>query len=563
MAEQAGFQLRNRNPDVLTCIANLSNDEVFTPPEFANRMLDLIAEAWAADHDGANIWADSTLTYLDPFTKSGVFLREITKRLIEGLAGEFPVLQERVDHILTKQVFGIGITQLTSLIARRSLYCSKWANGEHSIVSSFESSDGNIWFEPMEHTWVGATEFVETADAQGKPIKRGTNGRCSYCGASQRSLGRDDGLETHAYAFIHTDDIKARVAELFGDDMQFDVIIGNPPYQLDDGGYGTSAAPIYQLFVEQAKRLQPRLLSMVIPSRWFSGGKGLDEFRTEMLSDGRLRSIDDYLSAADVFPGVGLKGGVCYFLWDRDAPGTCRVTTHFKDWPAIPASRPLVEPGSDVFIRFNEGVSILRKVVEAESNESESNILPPSRRFDQLVSSRKPFGFETTFKGKPHPAHGDLKVYQNGGVGYIDRRSVKTGLSYVDAWKIFVGRAAPGTGNRDTYPHKIISTPFLGEPQSICSETYLAIGPFDSEVAAKNALSYLTCRLTRFLVLLHKPSQDTTRKVYTFVPTQDWSSAWTDEALYAKYGLTDEEIAFVEQVVRPMELQGSLDDQTD
>jgi hypothetical protein len=434
-------------------------------------MLDLIAEAWAADHDGANIWADSTLTYLDPFTKSGVFLREITKRLIEGLAGEFPVLQERVDHILTKQVFGIGITQLTSLIARRSLYCSKWANGEHSIVSSFESSDGNIWFEPMEHTWVGATEFVETADAQGKPIKRGTNGRCSYCGASQRSLGRDDGLETHAYAFIHTDDIKARVAELFGDDMQFDVIIGNPPYQLDDGGYGTSAAPIYQLFVEQAKRLQPRLLSMVIPSRWFSGGKGLDEFRTEMLSDGRLRSIDDYLSAADVFPGVGLKGGVCYFLWDRDAPGTCRVTTHFKDWPAIPASRPLVEPGSDVFIRFNEGVSILRKVVEAESNESESNILPPSRRFDQLVSSRKPFGFETTFKGKPHPAHGDLKVYQNGGVGYIDRRSVKTGLSYVDAWKIFVGRAAPGTGNRDTYPHKIISTPFLGEPQSICSET--------------------------------------------------------------------------------------------
>jgi hypothetical protein len=563
VAEQAGFQLRNRNPDVLTCIANLSNDEVFTPPEFANRMLDLIAEAWAADHDGANIWADSTLTYLDPFTKSGVFLREITKRLIEGLAGEFPVLQERVDHILTKQVFGIGITQLTSLIARRSLYCSKWANGEHSIVSSFESSDGNIWFEPMEHTWVGATEFVETADAQGKPIKRGTNGRCSYCGASQRSLGRDDGLETHAYAFIHTDDIKARVAELFGDDMQFDVIIGNPPYQLDDGGYGTSAAPIYQLFVEQAKRLQPRLLSMVIPSRWFSGGKGLDEFRTEMLSDGRLRSIDDYLSAADVFPGVGLKGGVCYFLWDRDAPGTCRVTTHFKDWPAIPASRPLVEPGSDVFIRFNEGVSILRKVVEAESNESESNILPPSRRFDQLVSSRKPFGFETTFKGKPHPAHGDLKVYQNGGVGYIDRRSVKTGLSYVDAWKIFVGRAAPGTGNRDTYPHKIISTPFLGEPQSICSETYLAIGPFDSEVAAKNALSYLTCRLTRFLVLLHKPSQDTTRKVYTFVPTQDWSSAWTDEALYAKYGLTDEEIAFVEQVVRPMELQGSLDDQTD
>lgn len=563
MAEQAGFQLRNRNPDVLTCIANLSNDEVFTPPEFANRMLDLVAEAWATDHDGANIWADSTLTYLDPFTKSGVFLREITKRLVDGLAGEFPDLRERVDHILTQQVFGMGITQLTSLIARRSLYCSKWANGEHSIATSFESNDGNIWFESMEHTWSGATEFLETADAHGKPIKRGTNGRCTYCGASQKSLDRADGLETHAYAFIHTDDIKARIAELFGDDMQFDVIIGNPPYQLDDGGHGTSAAPIYQLFVEQAKRLEPRLLSMVIPSRWFSGGKGLDEFRTEMLSDCRLRSIDDYLSAAEVFPGVGLKGGVCFFLWDRDAPGSCRVATHFKDWPTVAVSRPLVEPGSDVFIRFNEGVSILRRVVEVESNASEPSTLPPSRRFDQLVSSRKPFGFETTFKGKPSRALGDLKVYQNGGVGYVDRRSVKTGLSYVDAWKLFVGRAAPGTGNRDTYPHKIISTPFLGEPDSISSETYLAIGPFDSEGAARNALSYLTCRLTRLLILLHKPSQDTTRKVYTFVPMQDWSKPWTDEALYAKYRLTEGEIAFIEKVVRPMELQGSLDDEAD
>jgi site-specific DNA-methyltransferase (adenine-specific) len=368
---QAAFALRGRNPDVLTCIANLSNDEVFTPPEFANRILDTLASAWAAGHGGANLWANKTVTFLDPCTKSGVFLREITSRLTKGLVDEIPELQARVDHILTRQVFGIGITHLTSLLARRSVYCPKHANGPHSIAKSFTCDDGNIWFERIEHTWA--------------------NGKCTFCGASQSALDRGEGLETHAYAFIHTDDIKTRIAELFGDDMQFDVIIGNPPYQLNDGGYGTSAAPIYQLFVEQAKRLEPRYLSLVIPSRWFAGGKGLDEFREAMLADDRVRSIDDYLSAADVFPGVGLKGGVCYFLWDRDHPGLCNVSTHFKDWPVSKATRPLMEKGADVFIRFNEGLSILKKVVAVETGQADSLALPDHKRFDALVSSRKPF----------------------------------------------------------------------------------------------------------------------------------------------------------------------------
>jgi hypothetical protein len=508
---QAGFTLRGRNPDVLTCIANLSNDEVFTPPEFANRMLDTLTEAWAADHGGANLWANSTVRFLDPCTKSGVFLREITSRLTKGLAEEMPDLQARVDHILTKQVFGIGITHLTSLLARRSVYCSKHANGKHSIAKSFDSDNGNIWFERLEHTWA--------------------DGKCTYCGASQKTLDRGEELETHAYAFIHTDDIKTRVAELFGGDMQFDVIIGNPPYQLEDSGYGKSAAPIYHLFVEQAKKLEPRYLSLVIPSRWFAGGKGLDEFRESMLADDRLRSIDDYLSASDVFPGVGLKGGVCYFLWDRDNPGTCRVTTHFKDWPVSTTTRPLLERGVDVFIRFNEGLSILKKVVAVESGESKSLSLPDSRRFDRLVSSLRPFGLRTYFQGKTAMSRGDVLVYQNGGTGYTPRSSITTGTDLIDKWKVYVGRAAPGTGNRDSYPHKIISTPFIGEPGSISSETYLCIGPFDSKSEAESALSYLSCRLTRLLILLHKPSQDTTRKVYTFVPTQDWSRPWTDADL--------------------------------
>jgi Eco57I restriction endonuclease. len=541
MSAQASFALRSRNPDVLTCIANLSNDEVFTPPEFANRMLDTLAEAWAANNGGANIWADKTVKFLDPCTKSGVFLREITSRLTNGLEKEIPELEKRVNHILTKQVFGIGITHLTSLLARRSVYCSKHATGKHSIAKSFASDDGNIWFQRIQHTWEG--------------------NRCQFCGAARSVFDRAEDLETHAYAFIHTNDIKARIAQLLGDTMQFDVIIGNPPYQLSDDGFGTSAAPIYHHFVEQAKALEPRYLSMVIPARWFAGGKGLDDFRESMLADDHLRSIDDFLSASDVFPGVGLKGGVCFFLWDRENPGPCLVTTHFKDEAPSTASRRLLEPGVDVFIRFNEGLSILKKVVAVERGKTDSLSLPESKRFDRLVSSRKPFGLETTFKGKVAKGAGDILVYQNGGTGYIPRSSISTGTDLIDKWKLFMGYAAPGTGNKDTYPHRIISTPFVGEPGTISSETYLCIGPFDFKSHAESVLSYLSCRLTRLLILLHKPSQHITRKVYSFVPTQKWTRRWTDEDLYAKYGISDSEIAFIEKVVRPMDLSGASEDE--
>ena len=555
----APFVLRRPyNPDVLTCIANLSNDEVFTPPELANRMLDTLAEGWAASNNGANIWADSTVTFLDPFTKSGVFLRDIVKRLVDGLADQIPDLQERVNHVLSKQVFGIAVTQLTSLLARRSLYCSKTANGRYSIgKQAFDDTDGNIWFQRTEHTWVGGT-VVETGGKNGKPVASRKGGRCKYCGASQQTLDRGKGLESHAYAFIHTDDIKARVTGLFGEEMQFDVIIGNPPYQLNTDGFGSQARPIYHQFVEQAKALDPRFLTMVIPSRWFSGGMGLDDFRRSMLTDDRLRSIDDYLTASDVFArDVGLKGGVCFFLWDRDNPGSCRVTTHFKGWPDTTSTRPLLEEGADVFIRFNPGLSILKKVVAVETGSDASLALPDSKKFMKLVSSIGAFGLDSTFRGKEKKSADDLKVYRNGGVGYVARAEITKERAVFDEWKIFVGRAAPGTGNRDTYPHRIISTPFVGEPGSISSWTYMYIGPFDSKSEAESALSYLSCRLTRLLILLHKPSQDTTRRVYTFVPTQPWDQTWTDEKLYKKYGLTGDEVAFIESIVRPM---GNADD---
>lgn len=553
---RVGFALRGRNPDVLTCIANLSNDEVFTPPEFANKMLDGLAEAWAANNDGANIWADPNVTFLDPCTKSGVFLRAICSRLTEGLSDEIQDLGQRVDHILTEQVFGIGITYLTSLLARRSVYCSKFANGPHSIAKSFSTESGNIWFERLEHTWVGGTEWVYTADKKGNQVEKFTNGKCAYCGASQKTLDRGEDLETHAYAFIHTDNITARLAELFGDNMQFDVIIGNPPYQLNTEGFGTQARPIYHRFVEQAKALEPRMLTMVIPARWFSGGMGLDDFRAEMLADNRLRVIEDYPDSNDVFPGTQIKGGVCYFLWDRDNEGDVRVTTHDKGSANQPVERPLLEPGADVFIRYNEALPILKKIIATETGQkkgSPSLSLPEERQFSRLVSSIGAFGLDSTFRGKSTKSRGDLKVYRNGGIGYLRRAELTKETHVIDHWKVFIPRAGSGS---DAFPHPILGKPFVGEPGSISSWTYMYIGPFDSRAEAENVISYICTRLFRLLVLLHKPSQDATRAVYTFVPTLDFSEPWSDEKLRKRWHITEAEWAFVQAMIRPMDLAG-------
>lgn len=530
MSDRAEFTLKGYNPDVLTCIANLSNDEVFTPPEFANRMLDTLEMAWAKANGGASIWADSSVTFLDPFTKSGVFLREIVTRLTTGLAGEMPALEERVDHILTKQVYGIGITQLTALLARRSVYCSKNARGEHSVAKSFDRDWGNIWFERTEHTWAGD--------------------RCAYCGASNGSYARGGELETHAYAFIHTSDIEARLRQTFGAAVQFDVIIGNPPYQLSDGGgSGTSAGPLYHLFVEQAKRLEPRYVSMVTPARWFAGGKGLDEFRRSMLSDDRLRVICDFPDSSEVFPGTQIKGGVAFWLWDRDSRGDVAVTTYDNGAIVSTATRALLEHGVDVFIRFNEALPILSKIARVEDPAPSLELFPPGgKRFADLMSSRRPFGIDSTFRGD---GAGDLTVYQAGGRARAARSSVARGHELVDRWKVFI--AFLGSGS-DAFPHPILGKPFVGAPGTVSTETYLAIGPFTDEAECRNVISYMSTRLFRFMVLQKKLSQNATRKVYEFVPTQDFSRDWTDPDLYAKYGITDDEIRFIESMVRPMDL---------
>jgi site-specific DNA-methyltransferase (adenine-specific) len=530
---QASFSLTAHNPDVLTCISNLSNDEVFTSPEFANQILDSLELAWASSNEGKNIWSDKEVTFLDPCTKSGVFLREIVTRLNIGLKKDIPDLTERVNHILTKQVFGIGITELTSLLARRSVYCSKYANGIHSIARSFKSEHGNIWYERTEHSWHQSL--------------------CKFCGANESEYERSLELETYAYAFIHSKNIKDQFLKMFGDKMHFDVIIGNPPFQLNDGGgSGTSAAPIYQHFVQQAKSLEPRFLSMVIPSRWFSGGKGLDEFRAEMLSDTRTRQIFDFPDSTDVFPGVQIKGGVCYFLWDRDNLGLAKITTHDKGNVISEATRPLLETGSDVFIRFNEAIPILKKIVKVEIGKDTASLeLPPKIKFSKLVSARRPFNLSSTFKGRPKKRDGDLEIYRAGGVDFASRSEIEDPLGLIDCWKVFIPFLASGS---DSFPHPILGKPFLGLPGSASTETYLAIGPFKNKKESENAMSYIATRFFRFVVLQRKPSQNATRKVYDFVPMQDFTKKWTDEDLYKKYGITDEEVTFIERMIRPMGL---------
>lgn len=534
MSAQANFSLQGRNPDVLTCIANLSNDEVFTPPQFANQILDALAEAWTAGNNGADIWADSSVKFLDPCTKSGVFLREITNRLTTGLADSIPDLQERVDHILTRQVFGIGITNLTSMLSRRSVYCSKHANGEHSITHRFNNDAGNIWFARIDHSWVG--------------------GKCEHCGASQNSFDRGEELESHAYAFIHTHDIKSRMGELFGGGMQFDVVIGNPPYQLDDGGFGASAIPIYNRFVDQAKALEPRLLTMVIPARWLFGGRGLDAFRKEMLSDQHVRKLVDYPDSRQVFPSVDVAGGICYFLWDRDNPGDCQIMEVSHDGTTSESTRPLLEDGAEVFIRSSKALSVIKKVMKTETGAKEL-CLPEAKRFEKQVSSQKPFGLRTYFRGAKNklPEH-DVMVVQSGGRAWMSRSEVPAGQELIDKWKVFTSKSSSEhAGQFDKNgQRRVLSLSGVIPPGSVVTETYVLLGTYDTEQEARNCYSYVTTRFFRFLIAARSSAQDLARSAYSFVPLQDFSKPWSDEELFQKYRISADEKNFIEKFIRPM-----------
>lgn len=500
----------NYNPDVLTCLANLSNDEVFTPPSVVNQMLDMLPK---------ELFCSSQTTFLDPVSKSGVFLREIAKRLMVGLESEIPDIRQRANHIFTKQLFGIAITELTALLSRRSVYCSKRANGKYSLCTEFDDEQGNIRYKNIEHKFVGS--------------------KCKYCGASIGVFGRAkrDDLESHAYEFIHTD----KPEKLFPKNMKFDVIIGNPPYQLDDGGAKASASPIYQLFVEQAKKLNPRYLTMIIPSRWFTGGKGLDGFRETMLNDNHIRYMKDYVNAKDCFPGLSISGGICYFLWDRDNIGLCDFVS-INSGLESRSNRSLNE--FPVFVRYNNAVNIIHKI----KGFNEPSIM-------SILTSRNPFGIPTNARGLSSSFEGSYKLISSQGTGYINKSDILTNTDIADTFKVMITRIMcehAGEPDKEGF-FKVLATIKLLQPNEVCTDSYIIAGNFSKIEEAKSLEMYLKTKFVRFLVLQAAASINLSKSTYYFVPIQDFTYPWTDEMLYKKYGLTEQEISFIEGMIRPME----------
>ena len=441
------------------------------------------------------------------------------------MADTIPDLQARIDHIMHHQLYGLAITQLTALMSRRSLYCSKDASGKYSI-SLFDDEDGNIKLDIIQHTWI--------------------QGKCRYCGVSQDVYDRSNNLESHAYEFIHTDNPN----EIYHN-MTFDVIIGNPPYQMSTAGSVESQAiPIYHKFVEQSIKLSPRYLCMITPARWLNGGFGLDNFRNKMLTDERISVIHDYMDSQECFPGVDISGGICYFLWSKEYHGDCQVYTH-RGGEYNFVKRPLLEKGLNTFIRENEAVSILKKAWKDKTDS-----------FESIVSPRDPFGLnyyengrEIMFKKiEDKPFENSIKIYYYGwlkdGLKYADKEYVTTYNHVVDKYKVMISKAY---GERGAYPYFIIGKPFIAEPGTCCNMTYLVIGEYDNKRTAMNVVSYMKTKFFRFLVSIMKNTQNAYKKVYSLVPLQDFSKPWTDEELYKKYNLTDEEIQFIESMIRPME----------
>ena len=337
------------------------------------------------------------------------------------------------------------------------------------------------------------------------------------------------------------------------DNMKFNAIVGNPPYQvIDGGGTGSSAQAIYNKFVDIARSIKPRYISMIMPSRWMTGGKGLDKFRESMLDDKHIRVLHDYMDAHDCFPTVAIEGGICYFMWDKDSQGKCDFISH-TNGSVISTERYLSEDSTDVVIRDAGALSILAKV--KSSNGNFSALVSPRNLFkidvsclksDYAPSYYKVFGGFDGIRGLKF-----LKSYET-----KDERAQK----FLGKWKVFVSKADGAAGQLgNPVPARIIGKTVLGDPMTICTETFLAIGPFINENEANNVSKYTETKFFRFLVGTRK-LKNMTQDTYSFVPLQDftetsdidWNKAISviDQQLYTKYHLTNEEITFIEKMIK-------------
>ncbi|MBR0038405.1 MAG: Eco57I restriction-modification methylase domain-containing protein [Lachnospiraceae bacterium] len=527
------------NPDVLSCLANLSNDEVFTPPEVANKMIDLLPK---------ELFESDATTFLDPCCKSGVFLREIMKRLLNAQMPNYEEkimkinekrmnkekittedekyeqkLQEKIDHICHKQLFGISITKLTALLSRRSLYCSKNANSKYSI-SKFTTDYGNIMFVDIEHTF--------------------KNGKCIYCGASESEYGKEkrgDELESHAYQFIHDEKM---VEEL---NMRFDVIIGNPPYQLSIAGGGSSdrAIPVYNKFIEQAVKLNPRFISMIIPSKWMVGGFGLKGFREYMCERHDIKELVDYEDSSFCFPGLHIDSGVCYFLIDRSYNGDVKYTFIDKSNNISTNKRKLKNDYFPYIIRDYEIYNILDKVKKYD-------------KFSTLVSTLNPYGIPTFIFNEPkrmpeiklsdNEFNNSLKVYGVKGIkGGAKRQTgfIKNILDKninINTYKIFFS-ATYSTGAIN-FPDPIIAL-----PNEVCTATFLKIGDFKSLKTLKNCLSYMNTNLFKFLLFYGKGTMHVTKDTFGLIPLLDFDKEWNDEKVFNEFKFNKNDIEYINKFI--------------
>jgi site-specific DNA-methyltransferase (adenine-specific) len=494
-------------PDILDCLAQLSNSQVPTPPKIARAMLDLLP---------AEVWTDPDLRWIDPFTKSGVFLREVASRLLDGLAEAEPDLGRRREHIFREMLFGCAITQITGIIARRTLYYSREADGERSVVA-FDRDHGNVPFVAAEHT------FEEDRS-------------CVVCGAPA-SLERGEGRENYAYAFIHgvypTKEMET---------MKFDVIVGNPPYQVDSDG-NTRTMPIYQHFVRRAIEMDPKYLLMITPSRWFAAGLGLSEFRSQMLADRRMRELVDFRVERDAFPGVNINGGVSYFLWDRDHDGPCSVTHIAPGGTASgPEKRYLDE--FDLLVRQNEAVAILRKVRALDE-----------KTFECQVSARKPFDLDTDYRGlerKPRGADA-LVLHEARRLSWARRTDIVKNVAWADLWKVLVPAASDGNESFPLPIWDMATGPYVASPGHVCNGSYLVVAPGPTQTRAVRTAIYLRTRFVRFLVSLRKITQHNIADRFAFVPDLPMNQVWTDAKLYERYGLTPNDVAFIESQIKEMD----------
>lgn len=479
------------------------NGEVFTNEREVKAMCDLV------NTEINNVES----RFLEPTCGEGAFLTEILRRKLNTVNQKYgQVSQDCIKYsiVAIASLYGVDILQDNVEICRQKLY--------------------NIWHR----------EYPD-ADKQICDTVILILNKNIICGdILVRKQSNEEQIKFIKWIFNDDNLLKPCEYELSkmvceNSDFRFDVVIGNPPYQIMDGGGKASATPIYNLFVEQAKELSPKFITMIIPSKWFSGGKGLEKFRTSMLNDDRIRVLVDYTDSKDCFSGVDVAGGVCYFLWDRDNRGKCKVTNIVNDRESV-SERYLNE--HKVFVRYSDSVSIINKV---------DMFKEPT--MDNMVSARCPFGLPSNTTPEEN---GDLRLRCNKGFGKISSEKITKGEDVVDKWKVLTSHVSYDHAGRPGKDGKrrVISVIEVVPPMTVCTDTYLVVGSFDNKEYAENLKTYLSTKFVRFLIAQVALAQQISRGVFAFVPVQDFSLAWTDEKLYAKYALTKEEINFIESTIK-------------